>query len=58
MKIRAVAGNDHKKVFEALTSTRTVVFPYADAEKTKSFFSSVNSKFSVTMLRCPPLGSV
>ena len=29
MKIRAVAGNNRKKVFEVTTSTRTLVFPYA-----------------------------
>lgn len=29
MKIRAVAGNNRKKVFEVTTSTRTWVFPYA-----------------------------
>lgn len=29
MKIRAVAGNNRKKVFEVKTSTGTLVFPYA-----------------------------
>jgi hypothetical protein len=29
MKIRAVAGNNRKKVFEVTTSTGTLVFPYA-----------------------------
>jgi predicted XRE-type DNA-binding protein len=29
MKIRGVAGNNRKKVFEVITSTRTLVFPYA-----------------------------
>jgi len=29
MKIRAVAGNNRKKVFEVETSTRTLVLPYA-----------------------------
>src|SRR3989304_4319296 len=29
MKIRAVAGNNRKKVFEVKTSTRTLVLPYA-----------------------------
>ena len=32
MKIRAVVGNNRKKVFEAKTSTRTLVFPYAKAD--------------------------
>lgn len=29
MKIRAVAGNNRKKVFEVTTSSRTLIFPYA-----------------------------
>lgn len=29
MKIRAVASNNRKKVFEVTTSTRTLIFPYA-----------------------------
>jgi len=32
MKIRAVAGNNRKKVFEVTTSTRTWVFPYAKVD--------------------------
>ena len=32
MKIRAVVGNNRKKVFEVKTSTRTLVFPYAKAD--------------------------
>ena len=29
MKIRGIAGNNRKKIFEATTSTRTLIFPYA-----------------------------
>ncbi len=32
MKIRAVVGNNRKKVFEVKTSTRTLVFPYAKVD--------------------------
>jgi hypothetical protein len=32
MKIRMVVGNNHKKVFEVKTSTRTLVFPYAKVD--------------------------
>jgi hypothetical protein len=32
MKIRAVVGNNRKKVFEAKTSSGTLVFPYAKAD--------------------------
>lgn len=32
MKIRAVVGNNRKKVFEVKTSTRTLVFPYVKVD--------------------------